>query len=325
MACLGAGEGQNGTVVRQRRRWLFASAVFDETAWTLTVAGQPVTLERKPLEVLRVLLERSGELVSKDELLEAVWPGVVVVEASLPTAIRKLRKALGDEDSAAPLIATVARVGYRLTVPVRVELTDGSAQIMQSAMPVAVRASATAPAARPWRLLAVAGAALLTIGLVGAVQFGGGSEAAGPPPAVASTAQMREAKLAVRRMDAEKLQALIAAGWEPEASFDKEANGALNILLDRCEWDPGHDRQQMLLAARVLIDGGAVLTRRNYWGDTAYSIAKSPRYCGGDHPVTVMLRQLCTSSDRLVMADCEADYAAAKRRRAAEVEAKIVS
>lgn len=322
---MGGAEVQNETARRQRRRWHFAAAIFDECAWTLTVAGQLVPLERKPLELLRALLERAGEVVSKDELLEAAWPGVVVVEASLPTAIRKLRRALGDEDSARPIIATVARIGYRLTVPVRAELADCSAQLMQPTKPAPPRQQGAAPSAKPWRLLAVTGAALLTIGLVSGVQFGTDKRVEGVAAPASTAAQMREARLAIRQMDAAKLQSLIAVGWDPETPFDKEANGALNMLLERCEWDPGHDRQQMLMAARILIDGGAVLTRRNYWGDTAYSIAKSPRYCGGDHPVTVMLRRLCTSSDRLVLADCEADYATAKQRRAAEIAARIAS
>jgi len=71
-------------------------------------------LERKPLELLRYLLSRSGEVVRKEELLEAVWPGVLVVDASLATAVSKLRKVLGEHD----VIQTVSRVGYRIAVPV---------------------------------------------------------------------------------------------------------------------------------------------------------------------------------------------------------------
>ena len=89
---------------------------FDESTWTLTVGGQPVALESKPLAVLYELLVRPGEVVTKDELLTAVWPGVFASEASLATAISKLRRAFGDSGST--VIATVSRMGYRLTVPV---------------------------------------------------------------------------------------------------------------------------------------------------------------------------------------------------------------
>ncbi|WP_243042501.1 protein kinase domain-containing protein [Dyella sedimenti] len=108
---------------RRRRQWRFASATFDEGSWALLVDGAPAALEAKPLELLHELLLRAGEVVTKDELLEAVWPGVVVVEASLATAVSKLRKALGDEG--ARIIETVPRVGYRLAVQVAVESIAG--------------------------------------------------------------------------------------------------------------------------------------------------------------------------------------------------------
>ena len=74
-----------------------------------------VDLESKPIEVLCQLLLRAGEVVTKEELLESVWPGVTVVEGSLATAVSKLRKALGDDE---PIILTLPRIGYRLAVPV---------------------------------------------------------------------------------------------------------------------------------------------------------------------------------------------------------------
>lgn len=72
-----------------------------------------VDIEAKPLDVLSQLLQHAGEVLSKEELLDAVWPGTAVVDASLTTAVSKLRKALGRDD----LIATIPRVGYRLAVP----------------------------------------------------------------------------------------------------------------------------------------------------------------------------------------------------------------
>lgn len=94
-------------------KWTFAGAEFDEARWELTVNGRVVDLERKPLQVLAHLLRHAGEVLTKDELLDAVWPGRVVVEAALTNAIGKLRRALCDE--AQTLIVTVPRVGYRLS------------------------------------------------------------------------------------------------------------------------------------------------------------------------------------------------------------------
>jgi serine/threonine protein kinase len=106
------------------RLWKFANCEFDELRRELRVNGGPVDLEAKPLEVLSHLLQHAGEVVTKDELLDSVWPGTTVVDGSLATAVSKLRKAIGDEDQLT--ILTVPRTGYRLAVPVQSKpLTGG--------------------------------------------------------------------------------------------------------------------------------------------------------------------------------------------------------
>jgi len=98
------------------RVWQFGDCLFDEIRYELRVRGEIVDLEAKPLEVLHQLLLRAGDVVRKEDLLDSVWPGVLVVDASLATAVSKLRKALDDDDT---IIKTVPKVGYRLSVPVR--------------------------------------------------------------------------------------------------------------------------------------------------------------------------------------------------------------
>jgi DNA-binding winged helix-turn-helix (wHTH) protein/serine/threonine protein kinase len=98
------------------RLWRFADYEFDELGRELRIKGKPIELESKPLDILLQLLLHAGEVVTKEELLDSVWPDVTVVEGSLATAVSKLRKAMGDEDH--PVIVTVPRVGYRLAVPV---------------------------------------------------------------------------------------------------------------------------------------------------------------------------------------------------------------
>lgn len=95
--------------------WRFADCELDDLRRELRVRGRTVEIEAKPWEVLRQLLLHAGEVVTKDELLEAVWPGVMVVDGSLATAVSKLRKALGDDS----LVITLPRVGYSLAVPVQ--------------------------------------------------------------------------------------------------------------------------------------------------------------------------------------------------------------
>ena len=97
------------------RLWRFSDYEFDELRRELRTKGKPLELESKPLEILLQLLLHAGEVVTKEELLESVWPDVMVVDGSLATAVSKLRKAMGDEDH--PAVVTVPRVGYRLAVP----------------------------------------------------------------------------------------------------------------------------------------------------------------------------------------------------------------
>jgi DNA-binding winged helix-turn-helix (wHTH) protein/serine/threonine protein kinase len=99
------------------RVWRFVEFEFDESSRELRLDGALVELESKPLEVLYQLLLHAGEVVTKEELLESVWPGVTVVEGSLATAVSKLRKALGEDNAA--IVTTVPRLGYRLGVAVQ--------------------------------------------------------------------------------------------------------------------------------------------------------------------------------------------------------------
>lgn len=98
-----------------RRVWKFGACEFDELRCELRAQGKVVDLERKPLEVLHQLLLRAGDVVRKEELLDSVWSGLSVVDASLATAVSKLRKALGEEE----IIQTVPKLGYRIAVPVQ--------------------------------------------------------------------------------------------------------------------------------------------------------------------------------------------------------------
>ncbi len=107
------------------RLWRFADFEFDELRRELRVKSKPVDLEAKPLEILLQLLLHAGEVVTKEELLDSVWPDVLVVDGSLATAVSKLRRAMGDEEH--PAVVTVPRVGYRLGVPVYCKTVAASA------------------------------------------------------------------------------------------------------------------------------------------------------------------------------------------------------
>jgi DNA-binding winged helix-turn-helix (wHTH) protein len=80
--------------------------------------GQPIPLTTKVFETLRVLLERSGQLLTKDELMQHIWPDAVVEENNLNHNISVLRRALGERRTGPRFIETVPRVGYRFVAAV---------------------------------------------------------------------------------------------------------------------------------------------------------------------------------------------------------------
>ncbi|MCG6876276.1 MAG: winged helix-turn-helix domain-containing protein [Betaproteobacteria bacterium] len=84
----------------------------------LSAAGKTVKLEPKAMSVLVFLADRPGQVVSRDVLLSAVWPGAFVGDDSLTQVIIKLRKALGDAPENPAYIQTIPKGGYRLVAPV---------------------------------------------------------------------------------------------------------------------------------------------------------------------------------------------------------------
>lgn len=93
--------------------------VLDGRSLELTVAGQQVKLEPKPMEMLLYLLKHPGEVVTKDELLDNLWAGRFLSESVLTKTMAKLRQGLHDESQV--LIKTVHGFGYRLAAPLTVE------------------------------------------------------------------------------------------------------------------------------------------------------------------------------------------------------------
>jgi DNA-binding winged helix-turn-helix (wHTH) protein/TolB-like protein/Tfp pilus assembly protein PilF len=81
-------------------------------------AGETQRIEPKVMEVLMVLASRPGAVVSREELLSLVWPGVVVGDEALTQSIIKLRRALGDNPRSPAYVETISKRGYRLVAPV---------------------------------------------------------------------------------------------------------------------------------------------------------------------------------------------------------------
>jgi DNA-binding winged helix-turn-helix (wHTH) protein/tetratricopeptide (TPR) repeat protein len=105
---------------RVRRSYEFGAFRLDPAERQLLREGVQVPLTPKVFETLVVLVERSGHLVEKEELMELVWAEAFVEEANLARCVHTLRKALGEGHGGHNYIATVPKRGYRFNGEVRV-------------------------------------------------------------------------------------------------------------------------------------------------------------------------------------------------------------
>ncbi len=130
----GAGGGRSGTTIRRvtaipapetsgssasapPQRLAFGPFVLDPAEARLRRDGRDLPLRPKAFELLRVLAARAGQLVTKDELLDAVWGTRFVTEGVIKTTVGELRDALGDDPKRPRWIETVPRRGYRFAAP----------------------------------------------------------------------------------------------------------------------------------------------------------------------------------------------------------------
>ena len=96
----------------------FADCTFDVAARRLVRGGQEVHLSPKAFELLRVLIDNPGRALSKAELLERIWPGVFVSDASLARVVSEIREAIGDDAREARIIRTKHGYGYVFAAPI---------------------------------------------------------------------------------------------------------------------------------------------------------------------------------------------------------------
>jgi DNA-binding winged helix-turn-helix (wHTH) protein/Tfp pilus assembly protein PilF len=97
--------------------------------------GDPVALTSKALEILQVLVERSEQVVTKDELMKEVWPNSFVEEANLTQHISMVRKALGETPQDHRYIVTFPGQGYRFAGEVHVVSRNGIDRVLESRFP----------------------------------------------------------------------------------------------------------------------------------------------------------------------------------------------
>ncbi len=123
---------------------------LDLSAGELRKSGAKLRLQGQPFQVLAILLDRAGDVVTREELQRQLWPSDTFVDFdhSLNTAINKVREALGDSASNPRFVETLARRGYRFIAPVLAAVIDPppspSVSIPAAASPV--KAEAPPPA-----------------------------------------------------------------------------------------------------------------------------------------------------------------------------------
>src|SRR6267154_825354 len=118
----------------------FGEYTLDIAQGCLRTADREVDLRPKSFEVLRCLVENVGRLVTKDELIKAVWPNVIVTDESLARCISEVRQAIADAGQ--KIIKTVPRRGYRFSIPVSQHPGDAGAAAAAAMPPPATGAKA---------------------------------------------------------------------------------------------------------------------------------------------------------------------------------------
>src|SRR4030095_730972 len=100
------------------RRFSFEGFQLDLGSGRLSSDAGPIAIAPKALAVLSYLAARPGQLISKDELLRAIWPGVFLGDRALKVCVSEIRRALGDDAKSPRFIETAHRRGYRFIAPV---------------------------------------------------------------------------------------------------------------------------------------------------------------------------------------------------------------
>ncbi|AJO79176.1 winged helix-turn-helix domain-containing protein [Pseudomonas sp. MRSN 12121] len=228
----------------------FGPYVFHPRRRLVLEGDRPLGVGGRALEILRVLLERAGEVLGKEELIARVWPHSVVEEINLRVHIAALRRALGDGRDGQRYIVTLAQRGYCFTAPVRREPL-GVAQPLD-ALPQ-VRHNL------PARLTPVVGRDALVASLVGQLPVRRWLTLVGPAGIGKSTVALRVAEHLLPHYrdgawrvdlaaldDPAQVAAQVARVLRLEAGLDALAARHLLLVLDNGE--------HLLDACRVLVE-----------------------------------------------------------------------
>src|SRR3954451_9432685 len=144
---------------------------LDLRAGELRKRGIRIKIQEQPLQILGLLLECSGEVVTREQIQKKLWNGDTFVDfdKAINSAVRKMRDALGDNSENPRFVETVARHGYRFIAPISRHLTTEPPVYESHPLLAAIEQPAVAPANKPsrisLRIVMAAAAVLLTTGV----------------------------------------------------------------------------------------------------------------------------------------------------------------
>src|ERR1700694_4816551 len=129
-------------------QFFFSDQMLDTTRRELCRGSDRVAIEPQVFDLLVYLLENRERVVSKDDLIEAVWEGRIVSESTLTSRINAARKAIGDSGRDQKLIRTISRKGFRFVGALRAQQT-GSESLNAAPRPADELAAASQPPLSP--------------------------------------------------------------------------------------------------------------------------------------------------------------------------------
>ena len=199
----------------QRITFCFGPFRVDGAERVLLRDGQPVSLTLKAFDVLLLLLENSGHIVEKDQLMDRVWPGTFVEEGNVKATVSMLRKALGDNQDDNRYIETVPRRGYRFVAEVKHVTSDNVDLVIRERTRESItidevqKIGSGSPSRRP--LYFMVGASLVLLGVIAAVFFAS-SRSHSRAPATSSAPIRSIAVLPFKPLDSSKRDELLELG-----------------------------------------------------------------------------------------------------------------
>ena len=206
----------------------------------LVRAGRETSVEPKVMDLLALLASAPGKVFSREEIDDALWPGVIVGEDTLARAVSKLRRALGDVANDPAFIETIPKRGYRVIAPVEPLTAMARKTPSAKTSPIVSLGMIALPAAF---LLAVAISILLV--------RGNNMPAASSSPAVETTERAHDLYMQFTRADNEAAIALYERAIATDPHYAPAQAGLANALVQRViRWQsqPGADPSATTLA-----------------------------------------------------------------------------